>query len=121
MFHIVIVTCLLLLFFYFFLTFFVDWPTGENKTLVEFHVKEAYSASALPPLGRSDHILLFIQPRCKPCLLRQSATGRRFRRWSPEASHSQRHCLECMDWNVLLESQGNIMDIDRMVDCTTHY
>ncbi|XP_044041003.1 uncharacterized protein LOC122870707 [Siniperca chuatsi] len=106
-------------------TQFVDCPTRENKTLdlLYANVKESYIASALPPLGRSDHNLVFLQPCYKPFVLRHPAATRSFRKWSPKASESLRDCFECTDWKVLLQSQRNRMDTDinSMVDCTTDY
>ena len=43
------------------------------------------------------------------------------RKWTPEASEALRDCFECTDWNVLLETDENSMDIDRKFDCFTEY
>lgn len=51
---------------------YVDCPMRENKTLELFYgnAKDAYSASTLPPLGRSDHNLVSPQPTYKPFVLK---------------------------------------------------
>ena len=104
-------------------TQFVNCPTRENKTLdlLYANVKEAYRATALPPLGRSDHNLLLLDTCYKPCVWRQPATKLTVRKWTPEAAEALKDCFECTDWNVLLETEENSMDIDRQVDCFTDY
>lgn len=87
------------------------------------NAKEAYSASALPPIGRSDHNLVFLQPTYKPCALRQPVTTHTFWRWTPEARETLQACYECTDWEVLQDTEGNRgdTDTDRKVDCFTSY
>lgn len=55
--------------------------TRENETLdlLYAHAKEADIATALPPIGRSDHYLVYLQPCYKPCVLRQPITAKTFR------------------------------------------
>ena len=104
-------------------TQFVNCPTRESKTLdlLYANVKDAYRATALPPLGRSDHNLVFLQTCYKPCVLSQPTTTLTVRKWTPEASEALRDCFECTDWNVLLGTDENSMDIDSQVDCFTEY
>ncbi|CAM4691197.1 unnamed protein product [Leuciscus chuanchicus] len=73
----------------------------------------------LPPLGRSDHNLVFLQPQYIPLVRRQPTTTRSFRKWSPEAEEVLRDCFESTDWNVLQESYGD--DIEGVTHCTTNY
>lgn len=42
----------------------VDCPTRNNRTtdLLYANVKDAYRATSLPPLGKSDHNLIQLQP-----------------------------------------------------------
>ncbi|XP_014834141.1 PREDICTED: uncharacterized protein LOC106911834 isoform X2 [Poecilia mexicana] len=51
---------------------YVDCPTRDNKTLdlLYANAKDAYSASALPPLGRSYHNLVRLSPRYVPLVRR---------------------------------------------------
>lgn len=74
-------------------------------------------------LGKTDHNLVYLQPAYKSCVIRQAATIRSFRKWTPEARESLRDCFECTDWNILLESQKNGMDtdVDRVAVCTLDY
>lgn len=89
-------------------------PASKRVTMLLF-----YHHLAGQNLTRS-RILVFIQHCNKPCILRQPATHS-IRKWSTEAIMLLRSCFECTKWNVQLESQGNNMDTDRMVDCTTAY
>ncbi|KAK0132348.1 hypothetical protein N1851_032771 [Merluccius polli] len=49
---------------------FVDCKSRENKTLdLRYaNVKEAYNSIALPPLGRSNHNLVYLKPLYKPAV-----------------------------------------------------
>ncbi|MBN3314597.1 BT2A1 protein, partial [Atractosteus spatula] len=100
---------------------FVKCPTRENKTLdlLYANAKDAYSSTALPPLGRSDHNLVLLTPLYTPIVQRQPVTMRTVRRWSQEAMEDLRGALEATDWDVLCEPHGD--DIDSMVDCVTDY
>ena len=104
---------------------YVDRPTRENKThdLLYANAKEAYTATVLPPIGRSDHNLVYLQPCYKPCVLTQPITTRTFRKWTPEARESLRACYECTDWDVLQDTEGKWgdTDMDREVDCIVSY
>lgn len=79
---------------------FVDCPTRENKTqdLLYANVKEAYSSTVLPPLGRSDHNLIHLQPLYKPQVQRLPVTTGTVRRWSWETDEALQVCFELTDW-----------------------
>lgn len=51
---------------------FVDCPTRKNRTidLSYADVKDAYRASHLPPLGKSDHNLIYLSPLYTPLVKR---------------------------------------------------
>lgn len=87
------------------------------------NVKDAYSVTALPPLGRSDHNLVYLQPSYIPCVEKLPAIDRTFRRWTSEASESLRDCFEHTDWSILqgTQEEGSVCDIDSMVGCITDY
>ncbi|KAK0145186.1 hypothetical protein N1851_015918 [Merluccius polli] len=67
---------------------YVKCPTRKNKTidLMYANVKDAYTATPLPPLGKSDHNLVFLHPQYTPLVCRQKHTMRSFRKWSPECA-----------------------------------
>ena len=68
------------------------------------NVKEAYTATPLPPLGKSDDNLVLLTPHYKPNIQRQSTITRCFRKWSPEVVEALRDCFESTDWNVLQDT-----------------
>ena len=100
---------------------FVSCPTRKNRTLdlLYANVREAYTATPLPPLGKSDHNLVLLLPQYKAQIQRQSTTKRSFRKWSPEAAEALRDCFECTDWSVLQGAHGE--DIEGVTHCTTDY
>ena len=83
------------------------------------NVRDAYKATPLPPLGKSDHNLVFLHPKYTPKVRRQPTTTRSFRKWSPEAEDALRDCFESTDWSVLQDSFGE--DIEGVTHCTTDY
>ena len=102
---------------------YVDYPTHGERTLDLFYdnMKEAYRAVSLPPLGRSDHSMVFLQPTYRPCVQRLSVTTRSFRKWSPEARDALRDCFDVTDWAVLLEEEEMDIEMDRRVSTITDY
>ncbi|KAI4888277.1 hypothetical protein NFI96_000585 [Prochilodus magdalenae] len=87
---------------------YVDCPTRKNRTidLLYANVKDAYTATPLPPLGKSDHNLVHLQPQYKPRVRTQPITTRSFRKWSPAAEAALRDCFESTEWSVLQEPYG---------------
>ncbi|KAK0141969.1 hypothetical protein N1851_020343 [Merluccius polli] len=100
---------------------FVDCPTRKNRTidLLYANVKDAYTATPHPPLGKSDHDLVHLQPQYTPLVQRQPATRRSLRIWSPEAEDALRDCFETTDWSVLQSPHGE--DIEGLTHCLTDY
>lgn len=99
---------------------FVKCATRENKTLDLYaNVKDAYSSTALPPLGRSDHNLVLLSPSYKPVIQQHPVTVRTVRKWSHEAMETLRGALEATDWDALYEPHGE--DIDGLTDCVSEY
>ncbi|KAK0135417.1 RNA-directed DNA polymerase from mobile element jockey [Merluccius polli] len=87
---------------------YVDCPTRDNKTLDLLYANagEAYIATALPPLGRSDHNLVMLTPKYVPLVKRQPLHTRTVRRWSQESAVALQDCFELTDWGVLYEPHG---------------
>ncbi|XP_016522199.1 uncharacterized protein LOC107834813 [Poecilia formosa] len=100
---------------------YVDCPTRDNKTLdlPYTNAKDAYSTSAVPPLGRSDHNLVRLSPRYVPLVRRQPLHTRTVRRWLPETAEALQDCFGSTNWEVLCEPHGE--DIDTMTNCITDY
>lgn len=72
-----------------------------------------------PPLGKSDHNLVFLQPQYTPRIQSQPTTTRSFRKWFPEAEEALRDCFESTDWNALQEPHSE--DIKGATECITDY
>ena len=102
---------------------YVDCPTRGERALDLFHanVREAYRAVSLPPLGRSDHSTVYLQPTYRPCVQRLPVTSRSFRKWSPEARDALRDCFDVTDWAVLLEEEEMDIGMDRRVSIITDH
>ncbi len=100
---------------------YVDCPTRGNKTidLLYSNVRNTYTATPLPPLGKSDHNLVLLQPHYKPKLRREVTTTRSFRKWSPEAEEALRDCFQSIDWRMQQESYGE--DIEGITSCINDY
>ena len=80
---------------------------------------DAYDATALPPLGKSDHNLVMMTPKYVPLVRRQPVHTRTVRSWTQETAEALQDCFESTDWDVLYEPHGE--DIDNMTDCITDY
>ncbi|XP_033182022.1 uncharacterized protein LOC117152902 [Anabas testudineus] len=95
---------------------FVNCSTRDNKTLdlLYANIKDAYTSTALPPLGRSDHNLVLLTPVYTPIVQKQTVTTRTVRKWSQEAIETLQGCFEATDWNVFCDQHGD--DINSMTD-----
>ena len=102
-------------------TQYVTCHTRDNKILdlLYANTKDAYKSSPLPPLGRSDHNLVYLQPVYKPLFHRQPAVTRTVKRWSEETEEALRDCFESTVWEELCDPHGE--DIDNLTDCITDY
>ena len=84
------------------------------------NIKDAYTSSSLPPLGRSDHNLIHLKPCYVPLVNRKPTTTlRTVRRWSEEAHEALQGCYEINDWPALCEPHGE--DVDGLTECITDY
>ncbi|KAK0144067.1 hypothetical protein N1851_017607 [Merluccius polli] len=92
---------------------------GRTIDLLYANAKEAYSSSPLPPLGRSDHNLIHLEPCYVPVVKSQPVTTKTVRRWSEEAYETLRGCFEVTDWQALCEPHGE--DINGLTVCVTDY
>lgn len=82
--------------------------TRGNKTfhLLYANVKEAYNATALLPLGKSDHCLIQLTPTYKPVVRRQSITARTVQHWSVEAEEALGVCYRISYWICFRKTTG---------------
>ena len=102
-------------------TQYVTCTTREEKTLdlLYANVKDAYTSTSLPPLGRSDHNLVLLTPCYVPLLKRLPVTTKTVRTWSEDCYEALQGCFEVTDWNVLCEPHGE--DIDGLTECITDF
>lgn len=75
---------------------YVDCPTRQGKRLdlLYANIMDAYNSSPLPPLGRSDHNLVYLSPCYVPLVRRQPAITRSVQMWSKEAYQTLQGCFE---------------------------
>lgn len=71
-------------------TQYVDCNTRGNRTtdLLYANLKDAYSTTPLPALGKADHSLVLLHN--KPRVRELPRTTHSLRKWSPEAEQAQR-------------------------------
>ena len=95
--------------------------TREEKTLdlLYANVKDVYTFTSLPPLGGSDHNLVFLNPCYVPVAKRLPVTTKTVRTWSEDCYEALQGCFEVTDWNVICEPYGE--DIDGLTECITDY
>ncbi|XP_040886592.1 uncharacterized protein LOC121176566 isoform X1 [Toxotes jaculatrix] len=100
---------------------YVQCTTRDNKTLdlLYANVTNAYTSTALPPLGKSDHSLVLLSPSYTPVVQQQPVTVRTVRKWSNGAMDALRDALETTDWPALYEPHGD--DLDELTDCVSEY
>ncbi|XP_025758196.1 uncharacterized protein LOC112843545 [Oreochromis niloticus] len=96
---------------------YVACPTRGERILdlLYANVKDAYSSSSLPTLGRSDHNLIHLTPRYVPIVRREPVTTRSIRRWSEEALAELQGCFEVTDRETLCEPHAE--DINGLTEC----
>lgn len=84
-------------------TQYVKCHTRDNRTLDLLYVntKDAYTSSPLPPLGCSDHSMVYLSPAYIPMVNKQPPTKRYVRSLSEETSMALRDCFDTTDWDVL--------------------
>ena len=102
-------------------TQYVTFTTREEKTLDQLYanVKDAYTSTSLPPLGRSDHNLVRLTPCYVPLVKRLPVTTKTVRTWSEDCYEALQGCFEVTDWDALCEPHGE--DIDGLTECITDY
>ncbi|KAL0178989.1 hypothetical protein M9458_024431, partial [Cirrhinus mrigala] len=96
---------------------FVDVPTRKENILdlCYGNVAGAYTARAFPPLGFSNHNVIFLLPQYKPKLKRIKPTIYSATLWSDDAIEQLQGSLACTDWGIF---QGTL---DERVSTITDY
>ena len=108
----------------------VQCPTRREATLdlCYSNLKDAYMASPITKLGKSDHDMLLLLPKYRPIVQRQKPELITVKQWSPGATciEDLQATLEFTDWNVFLEATHGIDELTQTVadyvnfcvDCT---
>ncbi len=83
----------------------VTCPTRNDRTIDLFYCnfKDSCVSHSSPPLGQSDHNLVYLSTKYTPIVRRQRATTKTVREWSEEASNKLQWELECTDWSIFFE------------------
>lgn len=81
---------------------YVTCCTRKNKTLDKCYgnVKDAFSASTLPPLGKSDHSVVNLRPKYQRLLEREKPQIKTVKIWNEESIMSLQGCFECTLWDT---------------------
>ena len=102
-------------------TQYVKCSTRENKILDKMYanVEDAYSSTALPPLGSSDHNLVHLVSTYKPVVRRQPPITRTIQLWSGEIGERMQDNFQITDWDLLKEDYRE--DVEGLAKCFTLY
>lgn len=92
---------------------YVDCHTQDKSTLAlpYANAKDVYSATALPPLGRSDHNLVLLTSQYVPALQQQPVSTRTVRRWIQEASEAKQDCLNHMGMILITRQTASLTTV----------
>lgn len=92
--------------------------TRKKKTIDLCYgtVPGAYLASALPPLGTSDHNVVFLQPVYQRLLQREKPQIRTIKIWNEDSITALQGCFECTLWDTF-----DCSDLNQQVDVISDY
>lgn len=79
-------------------------------------VKNAYCSSLLPPLGASDHNVVYLRPVYQRLFEREKPQIKSVKIWDSDSISTLQGCFECTDWDVF-----NCEDINEQVEVTSDY
>lgn len=99
---------------------FVDCPTRGDRTLdlIFCNIKSAYRTIRRPPLGNSDHNMIFCMPTYVQKLKVEKWKKIEIKQWSDESIDNLKACFDCTDWNALIDES---CDLDYNVDVVSCY
>ena len=101
-------------------TQYIDVNTREDKTidLCYGNIPGAYKAKALPPLGKSDHNMVLLEPIYKPKLITNKATTKTVRYLENDDASKLQACFDCTIWSCFINSCDSL---DELVDTVSGY
>lgn len=96
----------------------MDCPSRKNEflDLCFGSVKDAYSSSLLPPLGASDHNVVYLRPTYQRLLQREKPQTRAVKVWNNNRILSLQVCFDYTIWDVFKNH-----DIDKQVETISDY
>ncbi|XP_071852103.1 uncharacterized protein [Apostichopus japonicus] len=95
----------------------VHCPTHGEATLelCYSNVKEAYVASPITKLGKSDHDLIIMQSKYPPIVQRQKPKLLTVKQWNRTATDHPQLSLDLTDWNVFVEATDGIDELTQTI------
>ena len=102
---------------------YITCPTRLEKTidLCYGNVKNAYKASALPPIGESDHNVIHLTPMYKPLYKRVKPMTKEVRVWTDDATDQLRDCFATTEWSTFTRDSDDINAISEVVTDYVHF
>ena len=99
---------------------YVECPTRGERTLdlLYCNIDNAYRIAKRPPLGISDHNMLYCMPSYVQKLKTELCKKIKIRQWSDENVECLKACFDCTDWQVLYD-EG--CELDYNVDVCSSY
>ncbi|KAK1784264.1 hypothetical protein P4O66_003712, partial [Electrophorus voltai] len=88
----------------------VTFPTRGNRTPDHCYTpyKDSYNARAHPPFGESDHTAIFLIPKYKQRLKRQTPVQREVAHWTDQSVAALQDALDDADWNMFRRSTDDV-------------
>ena len=99
---------------------YVKCSTRGDKTLdlLFCNIKNGYRVLKRPPLGNSDHNILYCVPSYTQLLKSERPKTITIRQWSEQCIDSLKACFDCTCWDTLFD---NSIDINTNVDVCSSY
>ena len=87
---------------------YVTCATRKNNILDKFYgnIKDAFRSLQRPPIGGSDHNVLFMLPKYVKKLKKEPIEIKYVKVWNDDSVEKMKACLETTDWNVLNGSEN---------------
>ncbi|ELU18162.1 hypothetical protein CAPTEDRAFT_218687 [Capitella teleta] len=82
------------------------------------NIRNAYTAEGMPPIGRSDHIMVHLLPTYVRKLKAQKPISKTNKVWSKESVEELNGCFAYTDWGIFKDSCS---DLNELTDTITEY
>ena len=82
------------------------------------NVKNSHQCKKLPPLGRSDHSLIYLHTDYTPLVKRNPPKKITVQTWTTTAKESLQDCFDTTDWDIFINSAD---DVTELTDTTCSY